>query len=131
MIYTTTYYERSLADVRKMLGASGVLVDIRYTPWSKHEAWRTTKLRAALKDRYVWIRELGNEAYKERRIQLVDEALGVRLVHDLMTDLDADLFLMCGCPRRARCHRDTVAKAIHRRRGIEVPEWTPQRSLFS
>lgn len=122
MIYTTGYTNKDphdLASLAERLGAT--VVDIRFSPGSRHERWRQPALIARLGDRYVHVVELGNENYAtpSAGIKIHDIERGIRR----LLDLTEPLILLCACEQAACCHRAAVADEL-RGRGHPVEELT-------
>ena len=116
-IYTLGYQGWKPAQIMEVLDARGArLVDIRYGPTSMAPQWRQAALTALCGNRYVWIQELGNKAYREspRRIEIVDLDTGLARLAALVATVPT-VVLMCGCPTLGECHRLQVAQAIETR----------------
>lgn len=118
MIYTTGYTDKNIADLPNLLeNLDAVLVDIRFSPYSKNLVWTKDYLSLLLKRRYQHIPQLGNRAYKEGKIQIQNIELGIRLI----TNLEYNAVLLCACKNLDQCHRFTIMNELLKR-GFEVKE---------
>lgn len=118
MIYTTGYTDKDIADLPNLLEKfDAVLIDIRFSPYSKNLVWTKDYLSLLLKRRYQHIPQLGNRAFKEGKIQIQNLELGIRLI----TNLDYNAVLLCACKNLRECHRLTVMNELLKR-GFEVEE---------
>lgn len=89
-----------------------VVVDSRYSPQSRVPHWTRYALSRVLGNLYLWVRDFGNQAYKEGYIKLVDPASGL----DLLNNHTADTFIiLCACADGESCHRKQVGEylAVH------------------
>lgn len=130
MIYTTGYTEKDVADLPDLLeNLDAILVDIRFSPNSKHLVWTKNYLSLLLKRRYRHIPQLGNRAYKEGKIQIQNLELGIRL----LSDLDDNAVLLCACKNLNECHRFVVMNELLKRnfQVEEIKSWKVNRpTLF-
>ena len=98
-----------------------VIADIRIAPRSRHPMWNGAKMRAAWRERYVHIPELGNENYKGDRgdgVMLANPEAGSSRVLDLLAR--QSVILLCACADWQTCHRRAAAELIGERAGVEV-----------
>lgn len=86
------------------LGA--VLVDVRFSPRSRDPDWNIGKLKELYGDRYLHLKELGNENYRGGPIKIVDLPKGV----NRLIAIGKPIVLMCGCWKRDECHRHYIVK---------------------
>ena len=95
------------------------VIDIRLVPASRwRKEWRDSELRNLLGDRYVHVRELGNEHYKEGGpIKIKDMDAGIKK----LLEIGGSLILLCGCKDKLDCHRRVVARELEER-GHQVSE---------
>lgn len=112
MVYTFGYVG---ARVEKIVAfaerVNGVVVDIRYMPYSRAQVWQKWKLAEVLGSRYVWCRGLGNRNYKGGPVLLEDVGIGIEVVRSIVGSGRAAM-LMCGCEELARCHRQQAVWAV-------------------
>jgi uncharacterized protein (DUF488 family) len=95
-----------------------VVVDIRFSPYSRNPAWGQANLKRLLGQQYYHCKALGNKHYRGGGpMELLDPAEGVRLVQLLALPP----VLMCMCPTFAECHRSLVADLLGRH-GITTEE---------
>jgi len=122
VIYTTGYTNKDPHDLASLAGRMGAtVVDIRFSPGSRHERWRQPALIALLGAHYVHVVELGNENYAtpSAGIKIHDLEGGIRRI----LDMTGPLILLCACEQAACCHRTVVAAEL-RARGHQVEELT-------
>lgn len=118
MIYTTGYTEKDVADLPDLLEKfDAILVDIRFSPYSKHLVWTKDYLSLLLKRRYRHIPQLGNRTFKEGKIQIQNLELGIRL----LSDLEYNAVLLCACKNLRECHRFVIMNELLKR-DFEVEE---------
>lgn len=119
-IYTTGFAGKdsdSLPDLLDFLDA--VLIDVRFAPaGGKQIQWRKDYLRLLLKDRYRHVPHLGNRISKESGVPSIQNlSLGIKII----TELRANLLLMCECPKIEECHRMIISQNL-KMRGFETEE---------
>ena len=100
-----------------------LLVDVRFKPFSRNPQWRQSYLQRVLGPRYWHVPELGNLNYKGGRIQLMDEAAGVRTVSEMLER--TPVALLCVCSDHATCHRTVAAEAIKASTSVTITHLTP------
>jgi len=124
--YTFGYAGHMPGDLTPFLSETGAFVaDVRLVPNSTMPAWQGPALKARWADRYVHVRELGNQAYKEpgAEFAIVDLEAGIaRLLR-----APGPVVIMCGCGALATCHRRIIAEALQAL-GHEVPEILAQET---
>ncbi|HKP12236.1 MAG TPA: hypothetical protein VJZ91_09010 [Blastocatellia bacterium] len=110
---------RAAQRLAERIGAT--VIDIWFSPGSRHAQWLQPALIAQLGRRYVHVVELGNENY-------ATPSAGIK-IHDMergiarLLDLTEPLILLCACERAACCHRTVIAGEL-RGRGHQVEELT-------
>ena len=120
-IYLTSYADREvtrLPDLLDFLDAQ--LIDIRFAPSAGGTPlqWRKDYLRLLLGDRYRHIPHLGNRLAKDSsRSSIQNLDLGIRII----TQMGANLLLMCECRNVEDCHRATIAQSLVEQ-GFETQE---------
>lgn len=123
MIYTLGYNGWSVDQMAaKVAELDAWLADVRFSPRSQRPEFDQSQLRASFPT-YVWVRELGNRAYKDGRIDLADPARGVEVVRSLLES--RPVILLCACPRVESCHRRVAAEVVARATGAEVEHLLP------
>lgn len=83
-----------------------VVVDSRYNPasrWATH--WNRVPMQNALGDRYLWLNDFGNSAYKEGAIKLVNPPRGLAYLDSVGI---TRAIILCACADGATCHRTQV-----------------------
>ena len=124
-IYTTGFAGKDFTLLPKLLDfLDAVLIDIRFSPISdKQIQWRKDYLRLLLKDRYLHVPHLGNRISKESGKQSIQNlSLGIKII----TELKANLLLMCECRRIEECHRAIISQSLMKR-GFdteEISDWS-------
>lgn len=84
-----------------------MVVDIRYTPESKNSDWTKSAFFARWKDRYSWIKDLGNVNHKDPgNIQISNPERGLAALAEILSK--HAVILLCGCPEFETCHRKSV-----------------------
>lgn len=117
-VYTIGYTGRKPADIEKVVkDLDAILLDIRFSPYSRVSHWMGYSLRAKFGDRYHHVKALGNANYKGGSVEIVDYAAG----RDTIESLDKPVILMCACGDPATCHRTVVAEML-RADGFTVAE---------
>lgn len=119
-IYTVGYLgwkqPELIAALRRL---NGLLVDIRFTPWSRNPQWIKANLEKLLGNDYVHIKALGNAEHKTGGMRIFNYDMGVAFIAS-----NADvrpIVLMCACKDNESCHREVVAKML-RKAGYTVQE---------
>lgn len=125
-VYTIGYAGKTPAQIKELAEQLGaVVVDIRFSPFSRNPVWSGKQLRLSLGDRYVHLRAFGNANYKGGPISIVDYAAGKAF----LLDMDKPAILMCVCKDPLTCHRTTVAAKLLAD-GLEVTELDRPASQF-
>jgi hypothetical protein len=111
------------------INLDAVVVDSRYSPYSRVPHWDGIALRHALGNaRYMWIMALGNRTYKRGAITLDNPAYGL----DRLNNHTANNFIiLCACADGETCHRKQVGEylAVHgwTVREVTQAEWEAAR----
>jgi hypothetical protein len=125
-IYTTGFADKNftlLPDLLDFLDA--ILIDVRFAPTTgKQVQWRKDYLRLLLKDRYLHVPHLGNRLSKESGAapSIQNLSLGIKII----TELKANLLLMCECPGINECHRLIISQNL-KKQGYdteEISDWS-------
>lgn len=124
-IYTTGFADKDftlLPDLVDFLDA--VLIDVRFAPTAgKQIQWGKDYLRLLLRDRYRHVPHLGNRLSKESgKPSIQNLSLGIKII----TELRANLLLMCECPRIEECHRLIISGSL-KKEGFdteEISDWS-------
>jgi uncharacterized protein (DUF488 family) len=142
-LYTLGYGSMAQSQVVQAVQARGAMVvDTRYSPFSRLAEWRRGVLEKALGAQYAWVQALGNANYKGALgedagivIYLPDE--GVKYVTRRL--LEREVILMCACKDLHSCHRLVAAELVREACGCDVvhlresdlQEWAGgQRRMF-
>lgn len=114
-LYTLGYTGVPIAALQDGLEElDALLVDIRYSPFSRAPMWQKRSMRGRFGDwptgRYLHLPSLGNVNYKtpEKGIQIKDMDAGLEVVQAVLRK--KPVILLCACPDPAHCHRRTVAE---------------------
>jgi uncharacterized protein (DUF488 family) len=118
-IYTFGYYGKSLEDFKTEVDLLDLVVlDIRLVPQSRFTPqWAKSNLQNLFGANYVHVKELGNKAFKEKRIEILDLDIGLEIVKAHLPGV----VLLCACKYYDKCHRKAVAEPL-RAQGYEVKE---------
>lgn len=110
IVYTLGYTGRKLAEITRAIDdRDAILFDIRYSPRSRNPTYNKDFLQAALKDRYVWVKDLGNVNYNVLSpIKIANYAAGKARI----TATAKPVILMCVCQDPVHCHRTVVADLL-------------------
>lgn len=118
IIYTTGYTGKNFEDLKPLIEMlDAVLVDVRFSSYSRRSEWTHDYLKLLLKNRYKHVQNLGNRTFKEGKITIQNLEMGIRTVQSFAINA----VLLCGCEDFAKCHRAVIAQEL-RRRGIETQE---------
>ena len=127
-IYTTGYAGQEvtlLPDLLDFLDAR--LIDIRFNPSVAGQIqWRKDYLRLLVGDRYRHVPHLGNRQTKETgQSSIQNLALGIRII----TEMRANLLLMCECRRVEECHRAIISGSLqkHGFETQEIADWSSRK----
>jgi hypothetical protein len=126
-IYTTGFAGKDFTLLPDLLGfLDARLIDIRFAPMSGKEIqWRKDYLQLLLKDRYRHVPHLGNRLSKESSKPTIQNlSLGVKII----TEMRANLLLMCECPGVEECHRLIISQSL-KRQGFDTEEISDWSSL--
>lgn len=123
MIYTTGYSGKSADDLRALAERlDAIIVDIRLVPRSRWQKfWNKSALAAMFNERYVWVEDMGNLKFKEKKIEIKNLDAGIETVLAIENDGQYNLIILCGCSEYEHCHRKPVAEAL-RAKGRKVEE---------
>ena len=133
-IYMTGYTGKDVNDLKPLLETlDAMLIDIRFSPYSRIFHWRKVYLKSLLGDRYRHIANLGNRTYKEDKITIQNLELGIQTILNLPTDI----VLMCACEKTENCHRRVIVEKLneHKIKTIQINDWksrefSVQENLF-
>lgn len=90
-----------------------VLVDIRFMPQSANPAFMRHRLMESFGERYVHIKEWGNQNYRGGPICLFDPVEGLKVFRDqVLGSGHKAALLMCACNAPKGCHREEVAQFL-------------------
>jgi hypothetical protein len=104
------------------INLEAIVVDSRYSPRSRVQHWNRDWLRFALQDRYRWLQDFGNEAYKLGTIRLSNPNGGIFRLDALGV---SRAIVLCACADGETCHRKQVGEYLAAN-GWEVREVTAQ-----
>lgn len=133
-IYTTGYTGKDVNDLKPLLETlEAMLIDIRFSPYSRIFHWRKVYLKSLLGDRYRHIPNLGNRTFKENKITIQNLELGIKTI----LNLPSNIVLMCACEKTENCHRRVIVEKLNEQNieTYELKNWktgdlSVQKSLF-
>lgn len=129
-VYTFGYTGRQPQELAAIAASLDALViDVRYSPFSRNHIWNKKQLVALLGDRYRHVKALGNENYKGGPIKLLDPQAGVREVSALLDT--QPVILTCVCQNVNWCHRKVAAELLAEELGVEVIHLPPDYTADS
>ena len=124
-LYTLGYQDGNITP--RILSAwlrknNALLVDIRWKPYAKNQAWTQEYLRNFFKHHYIWLgATLGNTNYMKTRgdaIYIHDLDTGIK---DLLRILeDKPCAIMCVCWQLKTCHRKTISHHLAAKHDVEA-----------
>jgi hypothetical protein len=122
--YLSNKTERTIAE---LVSLSTPLVDIRFTPNSKRWQYTQEVMKAQYGKNYIWIRELGNETYKESlsgkftdpQIKLHNPRVGLNKLMDIL-EQHGHAAIFCACAKYEHCHRAFVAGLARQQYAVKV-----------
>lgn len=123
MIYMFGYSKRSIADIQRIIGPEGLLLDIRLSPKSRRAGFSEKRLSETFGDQYTWLYEFGNENYGGGDVKLYDPEIGLEIMAEIVKEHTGPIFLMCLCRDGDTCHRRVVGELL-RNHGYEAKEYT-------
>ena len=81
-----------------------IVIDVRANPFKAFlNVYTKPYLEDRLKNRYIWIEELGNQT-RSLPPTLIDEEVGLRKVRELMSN-NHRIVLLCAEKDESKCHR--------------------------
>lgn len=110
-------YQDSSA-LKRIFGFPGVIVDVRFNPYTKSLRWHQSRFQELFGERYYHCRELGNRGYRSGTIDVVNLEAGMKAVVSLLEV--ADVLLLCCCASLQACHRKVIIDEIERKYGIKT-----------
>lgn len=119
-VYSLGYQASTPEDLKTYVDELGaLLVDIRYSPYSRDARWTQKALIELLGNRYLWLQDLGNLNYKRGGpIQLVHPANGAARLRPILEQ--QSILLLCACRSLETCHRKVAAEYLSQALGASV-----------
>lgn len=106
------------------INLDAVVVDSRFSPRSRVPHWGYDQLKRFLAPRYMWIREFGNQAYREGYIKLYKPEHGLYVLEQ---HPDQRFIILCACSDGTTCHRRQVGEYLAAHgwtvREVTADEW--------
>jgi uncharacterized protein (DUF488 family) len=127
-LYTFGYLAGNSARVLSELQTVQTpIVDVRFSPTSKRWQWQHEALVASLGDSYTWIKELGNELYKEAitgkfnepHIKISSPETGLAKLNEIL-EIKGRAAIFCACANKTQCHRIEVARLAKEQLKVRV-----------
>lgn len=110
-VYTIGYSGRSLSEIKSIVeNLDAIIFDIRFSPRSRNPEFNMRNLERELSDRYLWIKALGNAAYKGtyQETTIVNLDAGIAAIEASTRSV----ILMCACKDYRECHRRWIAEHL-------------------
>ncbi len=109
-LFTYGYQHGNHSDLESFVDAGALIVDIRFSPFSRNPLWIKGALETRFGSRYLHLRELGNPNYRypENGIALHRPEVGIPHLASLLSD--QPVCLLCVCPQVYECHRLVVSR---------------------
>lgn len=109
-LFTYGYRHGNHSDLESFVNAGALIVDIRFSPYSRNPMWLKAALELRFGSRYLHLRELGNPNYRypENGIALYRPEVGIPYLADLLREQPC--VLLCTCPQVYECHRLAVSR---------------------
>ncbi len=79
---TYGYTGGRLEDLQAYAAAGALILDVRYSPWSRVPQWQQRALQDVLGGRYEWCRALGNTHYRGEQAAACVQQLALELDED-------------------------------------------------
>ena len=122
-LYTFGYGGKDVPALLDLLATleppKAIVVDIRYSPYSRNPMWAKGNLLRELDSRYLHLPELGNVNYKgEGEIQIANLEGGAEKVAAVLSV--SPVVLLCVCKDVHTCHRKVVGEALAERFGVDL-----------
>jgi uncharacterized protein (DUF488 family) len=118
-IFTIGYTSTTPEELITIVDELGLrLVDIRISPYSQDYKWRQKSLEQYFGDKYLYIKEFGNENYKIGSIKVKDPVTGLAKIQNVIEK--QPVLLMCACYLHEKCHRSVVANIVAERFNLEI-----------
>lgn len=118
-LYDLGYSGCNLADLKAAVEMTGaILLDIRFSPYSRNPTWNRNNLVKVLGEQYVHCRSLGNENYRiagMENVKFVDLDKGVIMICGLLQK--GPVIVMCACKDVNHCHRLLAVQEYEKRTG--------------
>lgn len=107
-LFTYGYQHGRPSDLESFINDGALIVDIRFSPFSKNPMWSKAALAARFGSSYRHLRDLGNPNYRspESGIALYRPEVGIPCLVDMLADRPC--VLLCVCPQVYECHRLSV-----------------------
>lgn len=110
-IYTIGYTSTTPEELINLVNSlEAKLVDIRINPYSKDYRWIQTNLKQLFADKYLHIKEFGNENYKIGSIKVANPQGGILKIEPIIKV--QPVILLCACYNHEKCHRSQVASIL-------------------
>lgn len=124
-IYTIGYAGWSVQGVKARVEALGaILLDIRFSPWSKRVEWQGNNLKTVLgRTRYAHMKTLGNRNYRGGPIVLDAPEASIKPVGAFLQA--RPVILLCACRDAEQCHRSIAADFLSEKIGAPVEHLYP------
>jgi hypothetical protein len=128
-LYTFGYLSTKAERIfKELIAVRTPIIDVRYKPVSKHWQYMQSAIRQRDGIIYFYIKELGNEWYKEALAGKFQEPhIKLHAPEEGLAKLQAVLeeygraAIFCACSSKKTCHRIEVAKLAQERiAGLEV-----------
>ena len=99
-----------------------VIIDIRFSPYSKMPWWTKKSLSNRLLGCYTHMDKLGNKNYKNvnSEIEIVDIESCEKVIQ--LMNKGFTCILLCACEEYDKCHRKIVAEEIQKRTGCDIKQ---------
>src|SRR5262245_18465595 len=113
-VYAVGYSARGAQDrVDELLsGSNALLIDTRFSPYSKMPQWSVTSLKERYDNKYRWaVKCLGNDNYKGAPIMIANPAVGIRGLDQYLCE-GYDLVLLCKCSQYETCHVSHIVNLL-------------------
>lgn len=122
--YLSSKSERILSE---LIAVSTPIVDVRYSPKSRHYQFTKEGMMKRDNIKYYHIGKLGNVNYRnaldgnytEPRIKIDDIEKGLMLLHLIVVHYGRAA-IFCACTSKTLCHRTTVAQAYKEKYNVEI-----------
>jgi hypothetical protein len=118
-IYHFGYAGRKPEELDTLARSGALILDVRFSPYSRCREWNLAALKARLGDSYKHVQGFGNKNYRGGPIELLNPVPEVNRFK-LEIDEGRSIVVMCMCKSFEHCHRKNVVQMLQTSTGARV-----------